>query len=45
VLPEEQAFIRLNVLYAGMRPDWEQQYSGSFVSLDCRNLPGFDPPG
>ena len=36
---------RLNVLYAGMHPGWEQQYSGSFVSLNCGNLPGFDPPG
>jgi hypothetical protein len=36
---------RLNVLYAGNPPLWVQQYSGSFVSLDCRGLPAFDPPG
>lgn len=43
ILPARRHFYRKNVLHAST--GWEQTYSGSFVSLDCRNLPAFDPPG
>jgi hypothetical protein len=43
LLPGRRHFYRKNVLHAGT--GWEQTYSGSFVSLDCRGLPAFDAPG
>jgi hypothetical protein len=43
IKPGLHHFYRKNVLHAGT--GWEQTYSGSFVSLDCRGLPAFDPPG
>ena len=42
IRPSLRHFYRQNTLYGD---GWEQQYSGSFVSLDCRDLPEFDPPG
>lgn len=41
--PGRRHFYRANVLHTGMV--WQPVYSGSFVTLDCRDLPAFDAPG
>lgn len=45
IRPGLRHFYRLNTLYGGAMAGWQQQYSGSFVSLDCARLPAFAPPG
>lgn len=45
IRPALRHFYRVNAFYPGPNGGWVQQYSGSFLSLDCRNLPAFDAPG
>ncbi|MEX2224973.1 MAG: hypothetical protein WEB52_00835 [Dehalococcoidia bacterium] len=49
IVPARRHFYRVNLLHGGppligAADQWEPFFSGSFVSLDCRDLPRLQPP-
>jgi len=49
IVPSRRHYYRVNLLHGGppaigARENWQPFFSGSFVSLDCRDLPRLQPP-